>query len=39
MIIVVSTIQMFEAKIKILVSMVESCFNLSYLNIYFNIQL
>ena len=37
MIIVVSAIQMFEAEIKNFVSMVESCFNLSYLNIYFNI--
>ena len=39
MIIVVSAIQMFEAEIKIFVSVVESCFNLSYLNIYFNIRL
>ena len=39
MIIVVSAIQMFETEIKIFVSVVESCFNLSYLNIYFNIQL
>ena len=39
MIIVVSVIKMFEAEIKNFVSVVELCFNLSYLNIYFNIQL